>query len=643
MKALALQSTSPISPAKKPKAAASPVVVSPYFDQPVSTIDYPVIQRKCACGGGCPNCQEHAPHPNIQTKLAIGTPGDQYEQEAERVADQVLAMPTHSEVSGTPPRIQRYTAQANAQNDAAPASVDHVLTGSGRPLDPALRQDMEQRFGHDFSQVRVHSGGGAAQSARDINANAYTVGSNVVFGTGQWAPETREGRRLIAHELTHVVQQSGSDRIRIDSNATRAGISLPKTHAVRRQQAVDPALFQIEGGQYSPQEKKYAAQHRAGLVLTTSVIGKQEQKVSSHAPAPIFVSKELMRFEAGRLGEFVSDYNDFTQYFDEVLHAIGRLRDLLSTGAPEAPTEMTPAQRRALRPTDNTQPSLLKKEVYQRWRTTQAEYATKGDLPSGFVFDVVQIGREVERARQEFWEAKGLLSQTIAEGKRLDKPKYEALELKITDAVSIVEASAGGPVGAAVAVGSFLVDQLQGAVQRRHEYDAKMQEFGNAVKDTNEKLINHFEALKGAGATYWAKLTEHRTAIQKRDNKRIGSRMEAAHLGQAIADPSESRDPALAEVRMPVLVADAWHALASIGPSALMKLSKVLAGNGVVVRASKRDWGWRDDPMGLADITQIRLAWQRAQSWELVLTRQEVEEWVAMNKLWEETFLKFNV
>jgi hypothetical protein len=72
---------------------------------------------------------------------------------------------------------------------------------------------MEQRFGYDFSRVRVHSGLPARQSAQDLNALAYTVGSNIVFGEGQLSRGTHEGRRLIAHELTHVVQQSGAEKI----------------------------------------------------------------------------------------------------------------------------------------------------------------------------------------------------------------------------------------------------------------------------------------------------------------------------------------------------------------------------------------------------------------------------------------------
>jgi hypothetical protein len=89
--------------------------------------------------------------------------------------------------------------------------VEHALASPGQPFEPALRQEMEQRFGHDFSRVRVHIGTAAEQSARDVNARAYTVGDNLVFGAGEFKPDTRQGRRLLTHELTHVVQQSGAE------------------------------------------------------------------------------------------------------------------------------------------------------------------------------------------------------------------------------------------------------------------------------------------------------------------------------------------------------------------------------------------------------------------------------------------------
>ncbi|HEU0304364.1 MAG TPA: DUF4157 domain-containing protein [Gaiellaceae bacterium] len=90
---------------------------------------------------------------------------------------------------------------------SAPPVVQDVLRSPGRPLEPSVRGEMESRFGHDFSNVRVHTDSRAAESAHAANANAYTVGSNVVFGAGRYAPATHEGSRLLAHELAHTVQQ----------------------------------------------------------------------------------------------------------------------------------------------------------------------------------------------------------------------------------------------------------------------------------------------------------------------------------------------------------------------------------------------------------------------------------------------------
>ena len=166
----------------------------------------------------CAPTGDNKQRPGLQTKLRISEPGDAYEQEADRVADQVLATPGNAEVGKAPPRIQRFAAEPAGQADTVPASVDQALVGFGTPLEPALQQDMETRFAHDFSDVRIHSDPIAEQSARDVGANAYTVGQDVVFGEGRFAPGTNEGRRLLAHELTHVVQQSGAE----ESHAGRA-------------------------------------------------------------------------------------------------------------------------------------------------------------------------------------------------------------------------------------------------------------------------------------------------------------------------------------------------------------------------------------------------------------------------------------
>ena len=164
------------------------------------------LQRKCGCGGRCDECRRGAK--KLQPALAVSDVGDRYEQEADRVATQVLASKGAS-IKGSHLQIQRYSGAAQEPSISTPKSVESVLSAKGVPLNPNVREDMEQRFGYDFSSVRLHLGSTAKASATELNAQAYTVGHDIVFGPGQYAPETFQGRRLIAHELTHVIQQTG--------------------------------------------------------------------------------------------------------------------------------------------------------------------------------------------------------------------------------------------------------------------------------------------------------------------------------------------------------------------------------------------------------------------------------------------------
>jgi Domain of unknown function (DUF4157) len=200
----------------------APVVVKAPENLKSSFIRAPqaILQRKCSCGGSpgvdgeCEQCRSKRlglqPRASrmIQTKLAINQPKDEYEQEADQVAERVLATQAHRGVSGMPSHIRRFSGTPASQPETAPASVEQAVTSHGLPLEPELRQDMEQRFGYDFSQVRVHTNAVAEHSARDVNAHAYTVGHDIVFGANRFSPGTYAGRRLIAHELTHIVQQS---------------------------------------------------------------------------------------------------------------------------------------------------------------------------------------------------------------------------------------------------------------------------------------------------------------------------------------------------------------------------------------------------------------------------------------------------
>jgi hypothetical protein len=103
--------------------------------------------------------------------------------------------------------IQR-EASGSATHAAAPSLVREVVESPGQPLDARTRSSMEPHLGHDLSQVRVHTDDRAAESARAVSANAYTAGTHVAFATGRYSPSTAPGRQLLAHELTHVVQQA---------------------------------------------------------------------------------------------------------------------------------------------------------------------------------------------------------------------------------------------------------------------------------------------------------------------------------------------------------------------------------------------------------------------------------------------------
>ena len=174
---------------------------------------------------------------NVQAELTVSPPGAIYEQEADRVSEQVMRMPDPQDVTpqngdGT---LQRKCSACENEDEekhdklerkevsgasgptptVAPAIVHDVLSSQGQPLDAGTRAFLEPRFGHDFGHVRIHADGLAEESARAVDAQAYTVNHHVVFGPSQYSPYTLPGRKLLAHELTHVMQQAtASDQLR---------------------------------------------------------------------------------------------------------------------------------------------------------------------------------------------------------------------------------------------------------------------------------------------------------------------------------------------------------------------------------------------------------------------------------------------
>lgn len=166
-----------------------------------------------------PTVVQNSPtHAQCQS-LRVSPPGDAAEVEAQQVARQIVSMPASLPAArpGTlrsPPALARAAAPATkAARPAAPAP-QAVSTGGGEALPEALRQDMESRFRADFSRIRIHRDARAAQASRALNAHAFTVGHHIHFAAGAWQPGSAAGRELIAHELTHTIQQGAATQIR---------------------------------------------------------------------------------------------------------------------------------------------------------------------------------------------------------------------------------------------------------------------------------------------------------------------------------------------------------------------------------------------------------------------------------------------
>ncbi|MGN6353650.1 MAG: eCIS core domain-containing protein [Parafilimonas sp.] len=174
----------------------------------------------------------HPGMPFFQPKLSINQPNDVYEQEADAVADKVMRMPDPSINSNSffkpaITSIQRKCAHCEEEEKkmqrkemngdmSAPAATESYITSlsGGKQLDEKTRNFFEPRMGYDFSNVKIHTDTAAAKSAQSVNALAYTTGKNIVFNRDQFNPETDSGKRLLGHELTHVVQQNSNTAIR---------------------------------------------------------------------------------------------------------------------------------------------------------------------------------------------------------------------------------------------------------------------------------------------------------------------------------------------------------------------------------------------------------------------------------------------
>ena len=207
----------------------------------------------------------------IQTKLVVNQPGDRFEQEAERVAEKILHLPDWQTLpikADSKYTVSPYVQHSDpGRRDEAANRISEVTSGqenqlkalsrSGWPLPKSTRTFMETRFGQDFNRVRLHTGLRAAEMAQSLQARAFTIGQHVVFGANQLRPGTISGKRLLAHELAHVIQQgvgNGYNRpmavqrkedpqLRAEPSLTLPPFSLPGTDLTLIPGALAPSLF----------------------------------------------------------------------------------------------------------------------------------------------------------------------------------------------------------------------------------------------------------------------------------------------------------------------------------------------------------------------------------------------------------------
>ena len=196
------------------------------------------IQRKpgCSCGGTCPDCKKKKKLDElVQTKLTIGKADDRYEREADLMADVVMGMSearsNNIKKSGVP------TIQKSTQGGCSVSESNVDLAGSlartrnsGSPLPPETRMFMESRFRADFSKVRVHNYTASYAMSRELGAQAFTHRYNIYFNRGYYDPQGFRGRHLLAHELTHVLQQTG---VGVSRSSTSSGS--PEIQTKRRE------------------------------------------------------------------------------------------------------------------------------------------------------------------------------------------------------------------------------------------------------------------------------------------------------------------------------------------------------------------------------------------------------------------------
>ena len=289
----------------------------------------------------------------VQAKLMVGQPGDAYEQEADQVADRVMRMPEPSEQEAQKEeiklrplpisRVQRQcaacaveekqeTLQRQEEGAAALVAKPRLETrltaskGNGQPLPKGTRGFMESRFGQDFSAVRVHTGSESVQMNQDLGAQAFTHQQDVYFGAGKYSPESEQGKRLLAYELTHTVQQgktgAGSER---GDTLDRADRLSGYPHAI--------VPCDLPSGRASPSPSmssplSIAASLSPGIRQEIGIQVLSRSQSISHLAATHQVSRKFVYQQGGKAQQAIDESFAPSQGDDEVLFHLPVTKEL---------------------------------------------------------------------------------------------------------------------------------------------------------------------------------------------------------------------------------------------------------------------------------------------------------------------------
>jgi hypothetical protein len=307
-----------------------------------------LLQRKCACPGGAASCES-------------------CQKEDSKKKQQETAQ-----------KLQRSASTASAPTTAPPI-VNSVLSSPGRPLDAPVRSSMEQGFGRDFSGVRIHTDPVAAESARAVNAHAYTVGNHIAFDQGKYDPQSHAGQRLLAHELTHTVQQHGLQRYSDD--LPLAGGSESR-HLERE---ADAAAASVMSGAHAPSlssRPAHAVISRAEKAREWEPIAKDDDlrklkpPVTRKAKPGADVEPGIMAFAYDTL-DLPSDKGPVLDMWDSRAKA-GALEATLKKG------ETTQAALKQGRPNTDTLRSIWLKKVHWDPKEADANWGAAGGKPASF-------------------------------------------------------------------------------------------------------------------------------------------------------------------------------------------------------------------------------------------------------------------